>query len=116
MEPSKSKRPTRNSKNYIFTNKTFSKKAIMSVILGIIGIASIVIAIVFTYSKGGVATLEYGGVVLLCLIYGFAGLILAVLSKKEPDKYYFISYLGMVLNVLIIGMVSFILYAGAYGL
>ena len=116
MEPSKSKRPTRNSKKYIFTNKTFSQKAIMSVILGIIGIASIIISIAFTYSNGGYATLEYGGVVLLCLIYGFAGLILGILSKREPDRYYFISYLGMVLNGVIIVMVSLILYAGAYGL
>ena len=53
MEPSKSKKPTRNSKKYIFTNKTFSQKAIMSVVLGIMGIASIVVAIVFTYAKGG---------------------------------------------------------------
>ena len=116
MEPSKSKKPIRNTKNYIFTNKTFSLKAIMAVILGIIGIASIIIAVAFTFSKGGEATLEYGGVVLLCLFYGFAGLILAIISKKEPDKYYFFSYLGMVLNVIVIGMVSFILYAGAYGL
>lgn len=116
MEPSKSKKPTRNSKKYIFTNKTFSQKAILSVILGVIGLASIIIAVIFTYSRGGEATLEYGGVVLLCLIYGFTGLILAIISKKEPDKYYFISYLGMVLNVMVIGSVSFILYAGAYGL
>ncbi len=88
----------------------------MSVVLGIIGIVSIIIAIAFTYSKGGTATLEYGGVVLLCLIYGFAGLVLAIISKKEPDKYYFISYLGMVLNAIVIAMVSLILYAGAYGL
>lgn len=116
MEPSKSKKPTRNSKKYIFTNKTFSQKAILSVILGVIGLASIIIAVIFTYSRGGEATLEYGGVVLLCLIYGFIGLILAIISKKEPDKYYFISYLGMVLNMMVIGSVSFILYAGAYGL
>ena len=116
MEPNKSKRPTRNSKNYIFTNKTFSQKAIMSVILGVIGIASIIVAVVFTYSNGGIATLEYGGVVLLSLLYGFGGLILAVLSKKEPDKYYLLSYLGMVLNAIVIAMVSMILYAGAYGL
>ena len=116
MEPSKSKRPIRNSKKYIFTNKTFSQKAIMSVILGVMGIASIVVAVAFTYMKGGNATLEYGGVVLLSLLYGFAGLILGVLSKREPDKYYFISYLGMVLNSIIIIMVSMILYAGAYGI
>ena len=116
MEPSKSKRPTRNSKNYIFTNKTFSQKAIMSVILGIIGITSIVVAVAFTYAKGGNASLEYGSVVLLSLLYGFAGLVLGVLSKKGPDKYYFLSYLGMVLNAVILVMVSMILYAGAYGL
>ena len=87
MEPSKSKKPTRNSKKYIFTNKTFSQKAILSVILGVIGLASIIIAVIFTYSRGGEATLEYGGVVLLCLIYGFIGLILAIISKKEPENY-----------------------------
>ena len=87
----------------------------MAVILGVIGIASIILTVVFTYSKGGIATLEYGGVVLLSLIYGFVGLILAIISKKEPDKYYFISYLGMVLNAIVIIMVSMILYAGAYG-
>lgn len=116
MEPSKSKRPTRNSKNYIFTNKTFSQKAIMSVILGVIGITSIIVTITFTYANGGNATLEYGGVVLLCLLYGFVGMVLGILSKKEPDKYYFLSYLGMVLNIVDIAMVSLILYAGAYGL
>ena len=88
----------------------------MSVILGVMGIASIVVAIAFTYARGGNATLEYGGVVLLCLMYGFTGLVLGILSKREPDKYYFISYLGMVLNSIIIIMVSLILYAGAYGL
>ena len=87
----------------------------MSVILGVIGIASIIVAIVLTYAKGGNASLEYGGVVLLSLLYGFAGLVLGILSKKEPDKYYFLSYLGMVLNAVIITMVSLILYAGAYG-
>lgn len=116
MEPSKSKKPSKNKKNYIFTNKTFSLKAIMSVALGMIGIVSIAVAVAFTFLRGGNATLEYGGVVLLSLIYGFAGLILAIISKKEPDKYYFLSYLGMVFNVIVIGMVSFILYAGAYGL
>lgn len=116
MEPSKSKRPTKNKKNYIFTNKTLSQKAIMSVILGVIGIASLVIAIIFTYAREGVATIEYGTVALLSLFYGFAGLILSIVSKREPDKYYFFSYLGMVLNIVVIGMVSFILYAGAYGL
>ena len=88
----------------------------MAVILGVIGIASIILTVVFTYSKGGNATLEYGGVVLLSLIYGFVGMILAIISKKEPDRYYFISYLGMVLNAIVIIMVSMILYAGAYGI
>lgn len=116
MEPSKSKRTVKNKKNYIFTNKTISYKAIMSVILGIIGIASIIISVLCTYAREGNATLEYGTVAFLCLLYGFIGLILAVLSKREVDRYYFFSYLGMVFNILVIGMISFILYAGAYGL
>ncbi len=116
MEPNKSKKTTRNKKNYIFTNKTISQKAVISVILGVIGVASLIVAVVLTYMRDGQATLEYGGVALLCLIYGCIGLVLGILSKKEPDKYYFLSYLGMVFNGIDIAMVSLILYAGAYGL
>lgn len=111
-----SDKTTKNKKKYIFTNKTISKKSIMSAVLGILGVVSIVVAIVFTYNREGAATLEYGNVILLALIYGIIGEILGVVARKEPDRFYFFAYLGIVFNALIIIMVSIILYAGAYGI
>ena len=103
-------------KNYIFTNKKNPPRAVMSTILGIISIAAIVIVIALTFRADGVAKRQYGTSVLLALIFSMVGVVLGVLSKMEKEMFYFFSYLGIVLNLLAIGAISFILYAGAYGL
>ena len=46
-------------KNYIFTNKKHSDKAIMSTILGIISLVSLGIVTYLSYSRGGVM---HGGI------------------------------------------------------
>lgn len=103
-------------KHYIFTNKKNPPRAIMSTVLGVISIAAIVIVIVLTFQADGVAKRQYGTSVLLALIFSMVGVVLGVLSKMEKEMFYFFSYLGIVLNLLAIGAISFILYAGAYGL
>ena len=55
-------------------------------------------------------------IMLLALIFSLTGIVLGVLSKLEKDMFYFFSYLGIILNLLAVCAVSFILYAGAYGL
>jgi len=44
------------------------------------------------------------------------GLIFGIMAKMERDRFYLFAWIGIVLNLLTIAGVSFILYAGAYGL
>lgn len=101
---------------YIFTNKNHPEKGIMSTILGVISIASIWIAVYLTFRNKGQAEFRYGTVVFLTMIFSFIGIGLGVSSRMEKDKFYFFSYTGIIFNMLSLAAISFILYAGAYGL
>ena len=87
-------------KNYIFTNKKHSDKAIMSTILGVI-------------SLGGVMHGGYGVTGVLATVYSLIGLILGVLTLRDKDIYRFFPVLGTILNVISLGGISFLLYLGS---
>lgn len=101
---------------FIFTNKFYSPKGIMATILGVLDLAALAFIIYLTYQNGGVALERYGTSGLLITVFSFIGLILGILSKTEPDRFYLFSYLGILFNIAALGGVSFVLYAGAYGL
>ncbi len=103
-------------RKFIFTNKFYSPKGIMSTILGIVDIIALIYIVYLTYQNGGVALARYGSSGLLITLFSFVGLILGILSKTEPDRFYLFSYLGILFNIAALGGISFILYAGAYGL
>lgn len=103
------------SRKFIFTNKNYSPKSIMSTVLGLIDLASLFYIVYLTYLNGGVSLPRYGSSALLITIFSFTGLILGILSKMEPDRFYLFSYLGIVFNILALGGISLILFAGAYG-
>lgn len=103
-------------KNYIFTNKKNSPKAIMSTILGVIAVVSLVLVLYLTYRRGGQAAASYGMTGLLITVFGFVGLMLGIVSRMEKDMFYFFSYAGIFLNGLALAGISFVLYAGAYGI
>lgn len=104
------------SHKYIFTNKAYSVKGIMSTILGVLDLVSLALAVYLSYQNHGVALPRFGATGVLITVFSLTGLILAILSKYEPDRFYLFSYLGMGLNILSLLGVSFILFAGAYGL
>lgn len=101
---------------YIFTNKNYSIKGIMSTILGIMDLVSLVLVVYLSYCNDGVALPRYGSTGVLITVFSLIGLIMAILSKYEPDRFYLFSYLGIGLNILSLIAVSFILFAGAYGI
>ena len=101
---------------FMFTNKDYSKKGIMSTILGIISAVSICLALYLTYMNQGQAEFRYGTVAFLTLIFAGVGMGLGIASRMEKDKFYLFSYIGIVMNALSLMAISFILYAGAYGL
>ncbi len=104
------------SRKFIFTNKDYSPRSIMSTLLGLLDIVSLVYIVYLTYSNGGVSLPRYGSTALLITIFSFVGLILGILSKGEPDRFYLFSYLGILFNILALAGISLILFAGAYGL
>lgn len=100
-------------KNYIFTNKEHSAKSIMSTILGVLSVASLILAAYLSYMDKGKENMQYASACFLALIFAFIGIVLGVLGRMEKDKYYLFSYIGVVLNLAAIGLASLILYAGA---
>lgn len=104
------------SRKYIFTNKDYSPQSIMSTILGLLDIAALVCIFFLTYQNNGVSLQRYGSSGLLITIFSFVGLIQGILSRMEPDRFYLFSYLGIMLNILALCGISFILFAGAYGI
>lgn len=103
-------------KNYIFTNKRYSEKSIMSTILGIISLGAILAAVYFTFLAGGEAMVGYGVTALLSAIFSVVGLILGIRSRLEKDKFYFFSHVGIVMNLLAVLSIGYIIYAGVYGI
>lgn len=97
---------------YIFTNRTYSKKSIMSTVFGVIAVVSLIIDIYLSYRAEGASVASYGVACLLAMIYAFVGIILGVMAKLEQDKYYFFAKLGIALNIFALALVSAILYAG----
>ena len=94
-------------KNYIFTNKKHSNRAIMSTILGGISLVSL------SYSQGGVMHGGYGVTGVLATIYSLIGLILGILTLREKDIYRIFPVLGTILNIVALGGVSLLLYLGS---
>lgn len=101
-------------KNYIFTNKKNSKRAIMAVILGAVSLVSLGIAVSLSGLSSGSAKISYGYTGLLAAVYSLAGLILGVVTIQNKDYYRLFPVLGILLNFLALAAVSLVLYAGAY--
>lgn len=88
----------------------------MSTFLGVLSLVSLILAVHRSFLGDGAELVKYGVVGLLCLIFAGVGLVLGILARMEEDKFYLFAWLGIILNVLTLAGISFILYAGAYGL
>lgn len=99
-------------KNYIFTNKKHSDKAIMSTILGVISLVSIGIVTYLSYRGGGVMHGGYGVTGVLATIYSLIGLILGIVTIRDKDIYRIFPVLGTVFNFAALAGISFLLYLG----
>jgi len=99
-------------KGYIFTNKRHSNRGIMSVILGIISLASLVTVVFFSYRSGGEAAVKYGFTGALAMVFSLVGMVLGVLTMSDRNYYRIFPVLGTLLNLIALGGVSLILYAG----
>lgn len=102
----------RKKKNYIFTNKKNSNRAIMAVILGVISLVSLGTVVFLSGLDGGNARMGYGFTGLLASAFSLTGLILGVVTIQNKDYYRMFPVLGILLNLLALAVVGLILYAG----
>lgn len=100
-------------RNYIFTNKRHSQRAIMSTILGTISTISLGIVVYLTYLRDGEATVGYGVTGLLATLFSLVGLILGIVTVRDKGYYRLFPWLGVILNLVALGTISFILYFGS---
>ncbi len=84
----------------------------MSVILGIISLASLVTVVFFSYRSGGEAAVKYGFTGVLAMVFSLVGMVLGVLTLSDRNYYRIFPVLGTLLNLIALGGVSLILYAG----
>lgn len=89
-------------RNYKFTNKNFSLISILSAIWGILSLGSLLVAIVLTFFRQGVASMSYGLTAILALILSVAGLVLGIKARQERERFYLYAYIGIVTNSLTI--------------
>lgn len=103
----------RKQKDFIFTNKKHSPKAIMSTVLGAIAVVSLLTASYLSYRSRGSIDARFGAVCVVAMIFAAVGVILGILGRLERECFYRFAYLGIVLNLLAFGLLSCVLYAGA---
>lgn len=101
-------------KNYMFTNRRHSEKAIMSTVFGVLCTVSLVIVVVLSYSRSGDVPAGYGFTGLFAAILSLVGMLLGVLALREADRFKVFGWLGILLNGVSLGAVSGILYAASY--
>ncbi len=97
-------------KNYVFTNKKHSDKAIMGMILGIISLASMIAVIFLSYSKGGQVPAGYGFSGLLATVFSVIGLVLGITTLREKNQFLFFPLLGVIFNGLALVIIGVLLY------
>ncbi|MCM1112328.1 MAG: DUF6142 family protein [Muribaculum sp.] len=95
-------------KNYIFTNRKHSERAVMSTVLGVISNASLGIVLYLTYLSGGNAPLSYGLTGLLAALFSLVGLVLGLFTVREKDTFKLFPVLGVLLNLTALGILAFL--------
>ncbi|MDE7224511.1 MAG: hypothetical protein K2O34_12135 [Acetatifactor sp.] len=101
-------------KNYMFTNRRHSQKAVMSTVFGVLCTASLVIVICLAYGSGGDVPVGYGFTGVFAAVLSIIGLLLGVLAVREVDRFKLFGWLGILFNGVSLGMISGVLYIAAY--
>ncbi len=100
-------------RQYLFTNKFYSAKSVMSVVLGCAALFFLVMACIHSFRVRGNVDAGAGLTAFLAMIYAIIGLFLAIWSRLEKNRFYLFAYIGMGVNALSLALTSAILYAGA---
>ena len=84
----------------------------MSLVLGIIGILSILYAGIVSYLRQGEIPDRFGAALFVTLLLEFVGLLLGGLAHREADKLQTIPTVGLILNCITVLALGFFLWIG----
>lgn len=101
-------------KNYMFTNRRHSQKAIMSTVFGVLCTVSLVIVVCLSYKSAGDVPIGYGFTGIFATVLSLIGLLLGVMAVREVDRFKLFGWLGILFNGVSLGMISGVLYIAAY--
>lgn len=101
-------------KNYIFTNKKHSERAIMSTILGVISLVSLIAVIYLAYAQAGNIPSGYGVAGFLVAVFSIVGLVIGIITVMEKDRYKLFPCLGIFFNLMALVGIGIVVYAGMY--
>lgn len=92
---------------YKFSDKSQTLGGVISTLMGIASLCCLIYGIYMSFTKGGAAGLEVGGLGLLALMLSVIGTIMGLLSFKEDNKFYTLSKIGSLMcGILTVFLVS----------
>jgi hypothetical protein len=97
---------------YMFTDNRHPERGIMSAALGVIAVASLSVAVIFTFRDGGQAQMRYAAASFVAAIFSVVGLILGIMSRFERDIFKLFPNIGIILNAMAVIFVVTILVLG----
>lgn len=105
----------RKKRSYMFTDKTHSIEAMMSVIIGIIILVTVLVLSIKSSQLGGNGPILYGIISFFAMIVSFAAFIVAAMTLRDKETFRVFPMLGTILNgVLFITL--FVLYMMGFSL
>lgn len=101
--------------NYKFTDKKHPPEGIMSVALGLIGLISVIIALIMPYISKAATTEKYAFVMVLAFVYAIIGIVLGFIGKANKTAFGLFPKVGIIINVLVIVLDIVIIVMGELG-
>lgn len=102
----KNEKVVKRRNNFKFSDKNHPKLGIISVALGVISLAILILSSYVSSKSHGNGTIYLGLAGIFALIVSIIGMVLAIKSVEEKEIFYRIPILGIILNgCLIIGYV-----------
>ena len=98
------KQRRRRKYGYKFTEKTQSKKGILSFCLAVLSIAIFAYAVVNSFHHGGNGSMYLGSAGVTSMLIAVVAFVFAVMSLREEESFKLFPYLGTVLSFLAAGV------------
>lgn len=90
----------RKRNSYKFTEKTHSKRAMISVGIAGVSLLMYLIFVYLSYKVGGTLSAYYGSFGVLAMVAGGIALVLSITSLKEEDSFTFFPKLALATSIL----------------